>query len=62
MKPVHITCEDAVAVKVHWFQQQPRKLFVEGISWCINRMLAPMPMVTNFSIIISSSKTAIFEP
>jgi hypothetical protein len=64
MKRVHITYEDAEAMKVHWFQRQPRELFAEGISWCINGMLAPVPMVTDFSIIIisSSSKTALFEP
>jgi hypothetical protein len=52
MKPVHITCEGAVAVKVHRFQQQPRQLSAEGINWCIIGMLAPVPLVTNFNIII----------
>jgi hypothetical protein len=64
MKPVHITCEDALAVKVHQFQQQPGELFAEGINWCMNGMLAPVPMVTNFNIIVIViiGETALFEP
>jgi hypothetical protein len=38
-----------MAVAVQRFQQRPRELYAAGISWCINGMLATVPVETNFN-------------
>jgi len=31
------SCEDVKTVVLQWFQQQPRKFFIEGIHWLVSQ-------------------------
>jgi len=49
------SCEDVKTVVLHWFQQQPRKFFIEGIYWLVSQWDACLSIHVKLLLMASTS-------